>query len=97
MRWMTKSQSIGVKIRMQLTPAQMKALRQMDAEKRSKSIARWEDDYVRAARQIHKESNSPKVFSDWMKTWQKDNPVYRRPKKGKFVNNHLDSMGWNDD
>lgn len=97
MRWMNQNQSIGVKIRMKLTPRQQELLRKKDGEERQKMMKRWEDEYISAARQAHRLSKTNRAFSDWFRDWQKHNKVHRRPRKETFKNDISHLPRWNDD
>ena len=91
-----------MKVKLKLRPAQLKAYRYKDKDQQARYIAYLEDLHIARGRQEFKEARQkdpsiPYDFAPWFKQWNKTHMYSLRPKKEKFVNDHLMSMKWEDD
>jgi len=91
-----------MKVRLKLAPAQLSRLRHKEPEQQSKYLAYLEDQHVMRARQEYKQAkeldpSTTNFFEDWFREWNKVNQKPMRPKKERFVNDHLMSMKWEDE
>ena len=59
----------------------------------------WDKAKARQEYRQAKESDpsTTNFFDDWFRAWNKTHPHPLKPKKEKFINNHLMNMKWEDD
>jgi hypothetical protein len=91
-----------MKVRLKLRKGQLSYYHQKNPQQKARYMEALEVDHIARARQEYRQAkesdpSTTNFFDDWFRAWNKTHPHPLKPKKEKFINNHLMDMKWEDD